>query len=313
LQYLIVLLSPLKKSMGRALFSLSYASTPAVRVEPEPIVDTCEKWGACNRFDPDSEEFFNDAQYEAFIEEDGIPQTVRAVAEGANSEGSGNDRGSSMAVESDDSTILIADAYPNAPDDWQRFLAAPPSQAAELARDRNLPPSFSRVTESITSGAPRIPGSDQQRIPDHPISNRLNRPRSFTDISPFLPQSPTRVSVAAIEIDTDRITSSRSPTTRRAVNIAPINIPIEPSLPSPSPDSPSPSTPPAIYHLRSMISSSPPSVIPRFYSWQNHPIPTSPTVSRGNRDGPLTNPHARMSFARIDSSPARIRILNTVV
>lgn len=301
--------------MGRALFSTSHASsTPAVRVEPEPIVDTCEKWGACNRFDPDSEEFFNDAQYEAFIEEDGIPQTVRAVAEGANSEGNDSDRGSSMAVESDDSAILIADAYSNAADDWQHFLTGPPPQAAELARDRNLPPSFSRVPESFTSGAPRVPGSEQQRIADHPRSNRLNRPRSFSDISPFLPQSPTRVSIAAIEIDTDRITS-RSPTARRAVNIAPINIPNEPSLPSPSPDSPSPSTPPpAIYNLRSMISPSPPpSVTPRLYSWQHHPIPTSPTISRGNRDGPLTNPHARMSFARIDSSPARIRVMNTVV
>jgi hypothetical protein len=62
--------------------------------------------------------------------------------------------------------------------------------------------------------------------------------------------------------------------------------------------------------------SPPPSVTPRFYSWQHHPIPalpSSPSQARGNRDGPLTNPRARMSFARIDSSPARIRIPNTVL
>ena len=39
---------------------------PAVRIEPEPTVDLCEKYSFCNRFDPDSDDFFRDAEYEAF-------------------------------------------------------------------------------------------------------------------------------------------------------------------------------------------------------------------------------------------------------
>ncbi|KAJ3906199.1 hypothetical protein F5879DRAFT_672207 [Lentinula edodes] len=48
--------------MGRALYSQSYA--PAIR---EPSSSQYEKWSISNPFDPDSEEFFEGAQYEAFL------------------------------------------------------------------------------------------------------------------------------------------------------------------------------------------------------------------------------------------------------
>jgi hypothetical protein len=35
-------------------------------MEPEPTVDLCEKYSFCNRFDPVSDDFFQDAEYEAF-------------------------------------------------------------------------------------------------------------------------------------------------------------------------------------------------------------------------------------------------------
>jgi hypothetical protein len=55
--------------MGRALFSLAYAAPePAVRTEPEPEVEPFSRWSAWNPFDPDSDEFFQDAEYEAFID-----------------------------------------------------------------------------------------------------------------------------------------------------------------------------------------------------------------------------------------------------
>jgi hypothetical protein len=91
---------------------------------------------------------------------------------------------------------------------------------------------------------------------------------------------------------------------------------------SPSPDSPAPPSTPPLHityrqQVQSMVTPSPPpSVTPRFYSWQHHAIPVlpaSPSLVRGTREGPLTNPRARMSFARIDSSPAPIRIPSTVM
>ncbi|KAJ3735023.1 hypothetical protein DFJ43DRAFT_66611 [Lentinula guzmanii] len=48
--------------MGRALYSQSYA--PVIR---EPTPSQYEKWSINNAFDPDSEEFFAGAQYEAFL------------------------------------------------------------------------------------------------------------------------------------------------------------------------------------------------------------------------------------------------------
>jgi len=63
-----------------------------------------------------------------------------------------------------------------------------------------------------------------------------------------------------------------------------------------------------------MTPSPPPTVTPRLYHWQNHPIPaipTTPTVVGGNRDGPLTNPHARISYARLGSAQAPVVITNS--
>ncbi|KAJ4475023.1 hypothetical protein J3R30DRAFT_636831 [Lentinula aciculospora] len=48
--------------MGRVLYSQSY--TPLIR---EPSSAQYEKWSISNPFDPDSEEFFEGAQYEAFL------------------------------------------------------------------------------------------------------------------------------------------------------------------------------------------------------------------------------------------------------
>ncbi|KIK56324.1 hypothetical protein GYMLUDRAFT_816507 [Collybiopsis luxurians FD-317 M1] len=58
--------------MGRALYSMTYA--PVIR---EPSPSPYEKWSISNPFDPDSEEFFEGAQYEAFLP-DPIPPTDSA-------------------------------------------------------------------------------------------------------------------------------------------------------------------------------------------------------------------------------------------
>lgn len=61
------------KIMGRPLFSQSYYSPAAViRVEPDdtPTAEqpVCERWTYWKPFDPDSEEFFVNEVYEAFID-----------------------------------------------------------------------------------------------------------------------------------------------------------------------------------------------------------------------------------------------------
>lgn len=266
--------------MGRTLFSQAYAA-PAVRTEPEPQFDICERWSVWNRFDPDSETFFQDAEYEAFIDPVQLEREAAALATEAaadssdSSDGSVSDSGSPMAVGSDDGVAIISDVL-----------------AAEAEW----------VTRRGSAAEPRSPSS--------------------LDIPPFFPPSFLREPTPSPNSPTSS-EAPRSPIVRRTVNISPISVSSERLIQvdrSPSPDFPPlPSTPPpqpreqpdALFSM-----SPPPSVTPRFYSWQHHPIPalpSSPSQARGNRDGPLTNPRARMSFARIDSAPARIRIPNTVL
>jgi len=264
--------------MGRSLFSHTYAA-PAVRTEPEPQVDICERWSAWNRFDPDSDDFFQDAEYEAFIDpvqlerersEAAALAATEAISDTSDSsDGSVSDSGSPMAVGSDD--VRAAEV------EWAaRRVSAPVASPEIPAIPAFFPPAFLREPTPT------------------PEAN------STTSSEP-----------------------PRSPTVRRTVNITPISVSSERVVEadrSPSPDSPMPpSTPPPQsreQHDVLFSMSPPPSVTPRFYSWQHHPIPTlssSPSLGRGNRDGPLTNPRARMSFTRIDSSPARIRVPNIVM
>ncbi|EGO22463.1 hypothetical protein SERLADRAFT_395723, partial [Serpula lacrymans var. lacrymans S7.9] len=102
--------------MGRPLFSKLYQVTPAVR-EPEPPCPH-EKWSYLNNFDPDADEFFENAEYEAFVEaadvaaqEEQERDEVVVIRVGNTSptfsEESLSDRASPMAV-GDDPARLIA-------------------------------------------------------------------------------------------------------------------------------------------------------------------------------------------------------------
>ncbi|KAG5647528.1 hypothetical protein DXG03_009465 [Asterophora parasitica] len=311
--------------MGRALFSTKYASKVAVRTEPEPACP-CEKWSITNPFDPESDEFNCDAQREVFIDTEAYRQELereasavrafvaRTAADGGtespeSSESGDSDRGSPMAVGSDDPALLIADAL-----DWDsRWLAA---------------------TATTDWTARRGISADNEQLP-----MRVGRPRSTTASSAsgpvFLPPSSMRNSATVLEpeIDYSHPSSSPSPpqspdipsmSTRRTVNITPISIPTEPS--SPSPLSPhSPVTPTDTLYAREMQAlltpSPPPSVTPHVYTWNRRyalgHAPTSPlaaqsTAAATTNAGPLTNPSARMSLARINVAPARVRIQNAV-
>ncbi|KAF8159425.1 hypothetical protein B0H34DRAFT_703400 [Crassisporium funariophilum] len=310
--------------MGRALFSQSYYPTPAVRTEPEPTLDICGRWSSYNRFDPDSEDFFQDAEYEAFIDpvqyqreqqEMAATAAAEAAAESSDSsEGTVSDTGSPMAVGSDDPATLIADAYTNR-------ISAPwgisgPTSSAEPEWQPPIFPTANATYDSLPL-----------------LFRRAEFDSEVAQLPAFIPPPSFRAPTPGNDVDMDRPASPpRSLTLRRTVDITPINtsrIQIEPASRSPSPDSPEPVTPSTLpvhtmYQPRpqtqsmaaALTPSPPPSVTPRFYSWQRHSIPaipSSPTLVRGNRDGPLTNPRARMSFARIDPSPARIRIANTAI
>jgi len=311
--------------MGRSLFSQSYSTTtPAVRIEPEPAVDPCEKYSLWNRFDPDSDDFFQDAEYEAFIdpvqyqlERDqeelvAVARADTATEDLESSESSssdrGSDRGSPMAVGSDDPTILIA-SYANHP--WSSPTASGGWQSATT--------DHSAVTAGITYNPRRMQSVFGARPHETEDADHLGNPVFIPPDSFREPSEP------------DDLPSSpphSPPTLRRTTDITPITVPTNPQVvfmppsrtPSPGPLT-SPSTPPLGYQsLPPMLTPSPaPSVTPRFYSWQHHratptlpTIPTSPTLSRGNRDGPFTNPHARVSLMRIDAATARARHSNIV-
>lgn len=310
--------------MGRALFSQNYISSPAVRTEPEPSVDPFTKWSRWNAFDPDSDEFFDNAVEELFIDTDEYRQEQERLSllgdggtgSSASSESSGSDRGSPMAVGSDDPAVLIADAYSSI--DWeQRFLAAGAADADwRRARDERQ--------HSDTLGYPRLSSIFNARGPRHTSveasddarTTQSNRSRSATVSGgpTYHPPSSLRNSTTATEISDDTPTSP--PFTPLTINITPIPIPIEPSTPSPvSPEWPAtPIETPTAYPFQAQTTFSPspaPTVSPRIYSWNHRTAPRSPTSpSSHSAGGPLTNPGARMSLARINIAPARVHAQN---
>jgi hypothetical protein len=276
--------------MGRALYSLAYAvPQPAVRTEPEPDVDRVGRWSAWNRFDPDSDDFFQDAEYEAFIDDPVSVERSRAqmspvptVAEAASD---GLDSGDSS--DSEQSTPM---------------LVRPVVVDVRLLNDGG----FSRSARSVALG--RSASLSPVHSPVSPQnSDQLGNP-------PFIPPPSFRQPSPDIIMEPESPAAPRrgSPF-RRTVNIVPISasrIQIQPATRSPSPDSPA--TPPSLTtplrQSRQMLTPSPPpSITPRFYSWQTHAIPslpTSPTIIRSSNRRPL---------ARLQTSPARVRVPNTVM
>lgn len=308
--------------MGRALFSQNYSSVPvpAVHEEPDPANSAlnvpCEKWSVWNQFDPDSEDFFQDAQLERFIdgpvensiEADNVSEAPHVVVledvrddssspSSASSDDSNDvfsdDNDSPMAVGTDDPASLLAGAY--TPVDWQqRFLEA------------GSDPHYQSRPTRIPHRGPRRIGNSRQYTTNIPDSHL----RSST-VSVFVPPAPYRTvsSTSATAApaapmrsqDAPTHISARSPVSRRTVSITPINIPSEPSLPSPvSPTTPTNPSPHVVYPTttNNLVTPSPaPNTTPRIYTWNRFPgMSPSPT-----RDSPLTNPRARLSLSRIDT------------
>ncbi|KAF9565878.1 hypothetical protein CPC08DRAFT_142752 [Agrocybe pediades] len=344
--------------MGRPLYSLRYtAPEPAIRTEPEPKVDTCETWSAWNRFDPDSEEFFHDAEYEAFINPSQPVQNIdmsstmvirrggMSSASSDTSESSASDEGSPAMDQSEEIPDLVEDSFDNdrtvwrynvdvevntttGDSEWQNqptvhIFAPTPSTNSTLSipsRVSQDETSSPRSTDQQASPAFIPPAAFRNTTPDISVESARNRPTIITR-PPVRRSSPINITPIFVSRNIQspppviiRASPPGSPTA--SVAILPVSRPASPTPASAThvnPTSiPSPQRNETLY-----TPSPPPSVTPLFYSWNTRPISGlqgSPTLSRnGIRDGPFTNPRARMSYARIEASPARIRIPGPVL
>ncbi|KAJ7504269.1 hypothetical protein B0H11DRAFT_1981445 [Mycena galericulata] len=261
--------------MGRALFSETYGvKAPTIRVEPEPICPNPDKWSIYNRFDPDSDEFFEDAEFEAFKDVEHLAVAQPALSSSSSSSDSDSDRGSPI-LDLPARTMPVNII-------WDRMMD---DDSASAGDDQLLA---------------EIPGYARAEEPDDRVTIRATadsaRSVTVSVASPIHPPSALRNSTTATDL--------ARPT---------ISIPEEPTTPGPE-SPVSPSTPPAVYtHLQMMTPSPPPTVTPRIYMWggaRTHvpASPASPSVRHAHSPGPLlANPAARQSLARL---PTRRRVQN---
>jgi hypothetical protein len=220
--------------------------------------------------------------------------TAESSDSGDSSDG---DQGSPVVPSSEIPVVLGGRLYNNRP------LARTYTPDMEWTERSSSPASY------VTSSTSLLP----VHSPDSPQSP------DFSDNPPFIPPPSFRQPTPDIERESRvRIDPSSSPPLRRTVNIVPINvsrIQVMPAMRFPSPDSPPvPSTPPSqmtplTFHSQSQAMftpSPPPTVTPRFYSWQNHPIPTLPT-------SPTIRGNLHSTFTRRGATPAHVHIPSAVV
>lgn len=278
--------------MGRPLYSAAYATTPAVRTEPEPVLspNPYEKWSRWGSFDPDSDEFFesDDAVYEAFIDPADLvqggpaarasPESIGVLVEremerayspvdSLSSDSTVSGRESPMADGLDDPAVMVAGAY----------------YGTQPSPGRAIPP---RRTSSYTwtSGAIEVPRSaSPPNASSTPLVELINERRVLRN----LPHGSPRTYIPP------------RPSTQNATFVAPTPATLsEATTAEPAPiENPTPSPAPV--------------VTPRMYSWNAYTtargIPDSPTPAPRYRDSPLTNPSARISISHLSPVPFPIR------
>ncbi|KAJ7281375.1 hypothetical protein C8J57DRAFT_1297417 [Mycena rebaudengoi] len=267
--------------MGRALFSETHGSKAlAIRVEPEPVVCPYDKWSIVNRFDPDSDEFFLNAEYEAFLDKEDEGREPSLLADSVNSSSSSSgdsDSGRDSPLDATFEGSVRMTAM------WDRLVDGSATAAHSAQDDQLLAdiPGYARTTRPATADAVIE-------------SAAINTRRRSVTISSIHPPSSLRNSTTA----TDLALATHSP---RRAQVPPITIPNEPSTPS--------SQVAYTTQFQMMTPSPAPTVTPtRIYSWGRHQMPSSPISPSVRRTAsPLTNPSARQSLAHI---PARRRVQN---
>ncbi|KAF8639034.1 hypothetical protein AX17_001758 [Amanita inopinata Kibby_2008] len=315
--------------MGRALFSQNYNTAPTTHVDSELDIRTYETWSKSNPFDPDSDEFFIDAEYEAFIdpaeyqrqqeerlrdddEENRASIVMQIDTDSGVSLSSGSpllsSRGSPMAVGSDDPAVILADAGYASPPEWDR-----PSVATSFE-------------DWMRMGRIVMPNDTAGYIP--PLSIEEDGGEQSASIPSDQGQRGNRVrstSVSAIRDRYSDVPSSGQLNSRRTITITPIDVtPTEHRSRSPSPVTPG--TPPRSrnnFQVQNLITPSPaPTVTPRIYSWHAAanpwitqsptPRPTSPSAQMAS-SSPLTNPNARISRSRLTFETVRVRMQSAAI
>ncbi|TRM57919.1 hypothetical protein BD626DRAFT_574065 [Schizophyllum amplum] len=274
--------------------------TDASLAVPEPAVAVYEKWSPMNPFDPDSDDFFLDAEYEAFVDEEHAqpPSAVRVeilpqrnaspISSGSSSAASEDgDRedgahSSPMAIGVDPATLL-AGVY--APGDWERrFLLA---------------------------GAGGAPPQPWLQIDQHARPGALRRQplRTRSSSLSFLPSSapsPRPVALPPVFVPSIAPDVYPRPSAPPPRDLTPLFTPpppgvVRPPVPttSPSESAPSASATPRLYTWgyarEAPASPAPPPVVRRAPVESAAPAP----VSASPPSNPLTNPNARMSHSRI--------------
>ncbi|EIW79435.1 hypothetical protein CONPUDRAFT_145458 [Coniophora puteana RWD-64-598 SS2] len=284
--------------MGRPLFSKSLQTAPAVREPESPC--PYEKWSHINPFDPDSDEFNEHAEYEAFIgpalvdvitEEDERDTVVIRLTGSANrspsdSDESLSDESSPMAVGSEDPAHMLAGAYRNfrRADEEEEYpvYIDPRRQAVPVASNVYVPPT-------------------------PPGGNSVAPLPSF----PMAPTTPQRLTMGTRAVPVP-IPGSRS---RRAASIDSFTM-------APSFNHNFPSTPPslsqagaaAVGSYSQITPSPPPNATPRIYSWTPHNArPSALSSSPAANLGPLTNRGARLSHTHIAPSSSLVRSRDLMV
>jgi hypothetical protein len=121
--------------MGRALYSTKYTVAVATPELAQPVADSpYAKWSRdSNYFDPDSDEFFIDAQYEAFVDPNAPPLSTQPaesrsdsplseVSSGSSSAASDNEQQDSSNEEESDNPVTLMARLSRSDPDWANTL-----------------------------------------------------------------------------------------------------------------------------------------------------------------------------------------------
>lgn len=195
--------------MGRALFSANerYGLAPAIRVELEPVCPY-DKWSDYNRFDPDADEFFEGAVFEAFLA-DQLEQPVAVSESGLGGSSYNSDSDSSLDSPNLDLSPRPARMNPI----WDR-LTDESAVAAHQPVDDDLLDDISGYENTTPNTLSGSESGDLVTI--HPTADR---PRSVP-ISVYPPS--TALSSSSITDPTLAAPSTPSP---RRFSVPPISIP----------------------------------------------------------------------------------------
>ncbi|KAI0272540.1 hypothetical protein BC834DRAFT_966552 [Gloeopeniophorella convolvens] len=275
--------------MGRT-FSPAVNTAPAVVevVEPNDSRDElCPdyiRWSYENAWDPDSDAFFKDAVYEAFVPP--IPlEPITPVDSSDGSSASSSGRGTPADLPPIPGQISAADQ------DFLRWLESASPSHGEAVSDG--PPPLPTLRRHSSSDARR--GATQSHVMssaafERLYTRRLSRARVEQHLPWFAPDS---------DSDADTPAAPHLGVSVRTSQITPIQLPSShPRTPAPpAPPSsffPRPVTPPSSMAIPTatpngdvLQPSPPPSVSPRVYSWiPTRPPPESPTISSRLRMSP---------------------------